>query len=58
MKLTEWIWCRIAFHLYLWLPMAASHKSLYGRLTLWLLGFAGAYAHTKDFADFCERTRR
>lgn len=58
MKLAEWFWCFVAFKLYLWLPPAITHKSRYGRFTLWLLSYGGAYAHTENFSDFCERTRR
>jgi hypothetical protein len=53
-KRTLWIWCYIAFKLYLWLPTSLNHKTLYGRFALWLLGYAGAYAHSKDFRDFDE----
>lgn len=52
MKRAQWIWCFVAFKLYIWLPSAMTHKSRYGRFTLWLLGYGGAYAHSADFAFF------
>lgn len=46
-----WFWCWACFRAYLTLPMPATHKSRYGRFNLWLLGFAGGYAHSTR-ADF------
>lgn len=46
-----WIWCRLCYHLYMWLPASRTHKSLYGQFTFWLLGYAGAYAHS-DLSSF------
>jgi len=44
-------WCWLCFHSYMMLPMARSHKSLYGRAMGWVLGWAGAYAHS-DRSNF------
>lgn len=49
-----WIWCWIALKLYLNLPLGSDHRNLYGRFLMWLLGYAGAYAHSEDYADFYE----
>lgn len=57
MKRLQWIGCRIAFHVYLWLPHSRTHESRYGRFCLWLLSFAGAYAYSNDFADFRANVR-
>jgi hypothetical protein len=46
MKQIHWFWCWLCFRTYLALPMPRTHKSVYGRLSLWILGFAGFYAHT------------
>jgi len=53
----QWAWCYTAYKLYLWLPIARTHKTPYGRFMLWLLGFGGAYAHSRDFRDFCDSVR-
>lgn len=59
-----WIWCKACFKVYLALPLPATHKSLYGRFSLWLLGYAGAYAHSTrenfhqcSFFDKAEESR-
>lgn len=55
MKRILWFWCYMAFKLYLWLPFEqAGYETRYGRFKLWLLGYAGAYAHSVDYADFRE----
>lgn len=41
-----WFWCWLCFRFYLAAPIASTHKSLYGRFMLWVLGYAGYYAHT------------
>lgn len=41
-----WIWCWGCYRIYLAVPMPETHKSLYGQLSLWLLGYAGAYANS------------
>lgn len=41
-----WFWCRSCFRVYMVLPLAKSHRSIYGAFMLWLLGYAGAYANT------------
>lgn len=47
-------WCWLCYRAYLTLPMSGSHESLYGRFSLWLLGFAGAYAHSdRDTFPLC-----
>jgi hypothetical protein len=51
----EWAWCCVAFNLYMMLPMARSHKSLYGRFTLWLLSYAGTWAYCENFEDWRRR---
>lgn len=56
LKRLQWIGCKIAFHIYLWLPHSRTHESRYGRFCLWLLGYGGAYAYNDTFADFCANT--
>lgn len=46
MKHIHWFWCWLCFRAYLALPIAGTHKSIYGKFTLWLLGYAGFYAHS------------
>lgn len=41
-----WFWCWLCFRIYLAIPTPRTHESLYGKLALWLLGYAGAYAHS------------
>ena len=54
-------WCWLCFRTYLALPIANDLKSRYGRLTMWLLGYAGAYAHsnreTFHLCSFFYRTK-
>ncbi len=57
MKRLQWIWCYAAFRLYMVLPFSMSHKTLYGRLKLWLLSYAGTYAHSEDFEEFRKHVR-
>lgn len=57
MKRLQWVGCWFAYHAYLKLPFKHDHSTRYGRFKLWLLGFAGAYAHSDNFADFCEHVR-
>lgn len=40
-----WFWCWLCFKAYILLPVSGSHKTTYGLLMLWVLGYAGAYAH-------------
>lgn len=46
-----WFWCWFCHRAYLSLPIASTHKSRYGRFSLWLLGYAGSYAHS-DLSSF------
>lgn len=48
LKLLQWVWCIIAYRVWLWLPLPRTHQSPYGRFTLWLLGYAGAYAPQRE----------
>lgn len=57
MKRVQWVWCYAAFKLYLALPSARSHRSRYGRFTLWLLGYGGAYAHSANYGVFCKHVK-
>lgn len=41
-----WVWCWACFRVYMTLPVSRTHKSLYGRVMLWVLGHGGAYAHS------------
>lgn len=41
-----WFWCWLCHRAYMTLPPAYSHHTRYGKLNLWLLGYAGAYAHS------------
>lgn len=41
----HWFWCWLCYRAYLALPIAGTHKSIYGKFTLWLLGYAGFYAY-------------
>lgn len=52
MKHIHWFWCWLCYRAYLALPMPDTHKSLYGRFSLWILGFAGFYAY-----DPCHEAR-
>lgn len=45
MKQLHWFWCWLCFRLYLALPLPMTHRSLYGKFSLWILGYAGFYAH-------------
>ena len=55
-----WFWCWLCYRAYMVLPVADSHHTRYGRFTLWLLGYAGCYAHStiEDFhlCNFFYRT--
>jgi hypothetical protein len=55
MKRIRWIWCWAAYHLWVALPFAPYHETRYGKFRLWLLAYAGSYAHSEDFKDFCRR---
>lgn len=46
-----WLWCWSCYRAYMALPPAASHQSRWGRFQIWLLGYAGGYAHSTR-ADF------
>jgi hypothetical protein len=46
-----WFWCWLCYRAYMTLPVASSHHTLYGRFLMWLLSYAGAYAHS-DLSDF------
>ncbi len=46
MRRLHWFWCWLCFRVYIALPMPRTHKSLYGRFSLWILGYAGYYAHS------------
>ena len=46
-----WFWCWACFRAYMALPSSRTHRSRYGRFMLWLLGHAGAYAHS-DRSNF------
>lgn len=41
-----WFWCWLCYRAYIALPIACTHNSSYGRFTLWLLGYGGAYANS------------
>lgn len=41
-----WFWCWACYRAYLALPMPDLHSTIYGRVNLWILGWAGAYAHS------------
>jgi len=47
-----WFWCWACFKAYMNLPTASTHHSRYGRFLMWLLGYAGAYAHSDDGKTF------
>lgn len=57
MRRLQWFGCYLAFRLYLAIPLARDIKSRLARLQLWLLQYAGAYAHSPDFEFFCENAR-
>jgi hypothetical protein len=40
-----WFWCWACFKAYTKSPVAHNQHSLYGRFQMWLLGYAGCYAH-------------
>lgn len=42
-----WLWCWACYRAYLVLPSAFSHGTLYRKFSFWLLGYAGAYAHSE-----------
>lgn len=46
-----WFWCWGCYRAYRALPVASSHATRYGRFLMWLLEYAGAYAHSSR-ADF------
>lgn len=52
MKRILWVWCWAAFHTYQWLPVARDLDSRYGRFSMWLLEYGGAYAHSEDYRWF------
>ncbi len=52
MKRILYAWCYVAFQTYMLLPGARTHQSRYGRFTLWLIGYGGAYMHSDNYADF------
>lgn len=41
-----WFWCWLCHLTYMASPVADSQHSRYGRFQMWLLGYAGAYAHS------------
>jgi len=41
-----WFWCWACYRAYLVLPSAFEHGTLYRKFSFWLLGYAGAYAHS------------
>lgn len=45
MKHLHWFWCWLCYRAYLAFPMPRTHKSPYGRFSLWMLGYAGFYAY-------------
>lgn len=44
-------WCWTCYRVYMAIPAPDSHASRYGQFNMWLLGYAGAYAHS-DLSDF------
>jgi hypothetical protein len=54
-------WCWLCYRAYMASPVAMSHSTRYGLFQMWLLGYAGAYAHSTraDFhlCDFFYHTR-
>lgn len=55
-----WFWCWACYRAYLALPTPSSHSTRYGHFQMWLLGYAGAYAHSNlsnfHLCDFFYRT--
>jgi hypothetical protein len=47
-----WCWCWLCFNAYVALPSSRSHHSAYGKLKLWLSGFAGMYACSPTYRHF------
>jgi hypothetical protein len=41
----HWFWCWLCYRAYLALPMPATHRSPYGRFSLWISGYAYFYAY-------------
>lgn len=54
-------WCWLCYRAYMLSPVASSHGTRYGRFMMWVLGYAGAYAHSTpdDFylCNFFYRTK-
>lgn len=50
-ELAAYAGCWLAFQIFMLLPWPA----VCGRFGLWLIGFAGRYAHSDGFADFAAR---
>ena len=46
-----WFWCWACYRLYLALPSHYQRSGFYRGFSLWLLGYAGSYAHS-TLADF------
>lgn len=49
-----WFWCWLCYRAYMALPMPYSHHTRYGRFNMWLLGYAGCYAHCDTRESFGE----
>jgi hypothetical protein len=51
----RWIWCCACFHAYIRIPMCFGIRA-----QMWLLLYAGEYAHSATYADFtrmCDHRR-
>ena len=48
-----WFWCWCCYRTYMAIPPADSHESRYGRFNMWLIGYAGAYAHSDSDFHLC-----
>lgn len=54
MKRIQWFLCWAAYRLYRILPVTLNSGSRYWRFNMWLVGYAGAYAHSENYEWFCE----
>ena len=55
-KRLQWIGCWFAYRVWMVLPMWRG-DGWYWRFSLWLIQYAGAYAHSEDFTWFRDNVR-
>lgn len=46
-----WLWCWFCYRAYMASPVAHDLHTRFGRLQMWLIGYAGAYAYSSEL-DF------